>query len=299
MQSSLTAFLLSVMALGLVDIARAQTVQTAQTEQTEQTEQSVQAERSAPAVVDDDFRYLLGVSVSSGPDYWGAARNSIGSKPLWAVRWGKWRLSTSGSAGLMGFGNEIPATGPGAGATRDLFRSDKLRIGYGLRIDNGRSSDGSDITAGLPDVKKTLRGRIYGSYALAPRWQVSGAFSQDLLDRQGGASFDVGLSNQVFRSASGEFTAGVNLSGGDGRNMNSYFGVPADSPAATRLGRAFVPSGGLRELGFSLGYTRAFSARWVGFTGIGVSRLLGPAAASPITQRLGNYGWNMGLAYRN
>lgn len=296
MRPTLNAFLLSATALGLVDTARAQS---AQTEPRAQTEQATQSEPAVPPVVDDDFRFLLGVNVSSGPEYWGAARNSTGIKPLWAVRWGKWRLATSGSAALMGFGNDVVATGPGAGATRDLFRSDKLRIGYGLRIDNGRGSDGSDITAGLPDVKRTLRGRVYGSYALAPRWQVSGAFSQDLLDRQGGASFDLGLSNQVFRSSSGEFTAGLNLSGGDGRNMNSYFGVPADSPAATRLGRAFVAGGGLRELGFSLGYTRAFSARWVGFTGISVSRLLGPAAASPITQRLGNHSWNLGLAYRN
>jgi outer membrane protein len=287
MPSSLTAFLLGFTALGLVDTTWAQT------------EQSTSTEASAPAVADDDFRYLLGINVSSGPDYWGAARNSTGIKPLWAVRWGKWRLSTSGSAALMGFGNELPATGPGAGATRDLFRSDKLRVGYGLRLDNGRSSDNSDITAGLPDVKKTLRGRVYGSYAMAPRWQVSGAFSQDLLDRQGGASFDVGLSNQVFRSASSELTVGLSLAGGDGRHMNSYFGVPADSPAAARFGQAFVPSGGLRELGFSLGYTRAFSARWVGFSGVSVSRLLGPAAASPITQRLGNHSWNLGLAYRN
>ena len=276
MRIALTVFLLSAAALGLVAPARAQT-----------------------AVVDEDFRYLLGVNVSSGPEYWGAARNSTGIKPLWAVRWGKWRLATSGSAALMGFGNEVLATGPGAGATRDLFRSDKLRVGYGLRLDNGRSSDNSDITAGLPDVKKTLRGRIYGSYALAPRWQVSGAFSQDLLNRQGGASFDAGLSHQVFRSPVDEFTAGVSLAGGDARYMNSYFGVPADSPAAARLGVAFEPAAGLREAGLSLSYTRAFSARWVGSSGFGVSRLLGSAAASPITQRLSNYSWNVGLAYRN
>jgi outer membrane scaffolding protein for murein synthesis (MipA/OmpV family) len=38
--------------------------------------------------------------------------------------------------------------------------------------------------------------------------------------------------------------------------------------------------------------------RWVGYVGAGASRLLGPAAASPLSKRLWGWGLNGGIAWR-
>lgn len=254
------------------------------------------AAQTIPAV-DEDFRYLLGLGLRGGPDYWGSAQRGVGLKPLGALRWGQWRVSTSGAGGLMGFGNE--AVGPGPGASRELLRSAKLQLGFGLRLDGGRHSDAVSSTAGLPDVQRTLRGRIYASYELAPHWQLSGALSQDLLGKRGGAVASIDLTHRLYRSKQAELSAFVGATAGDRRQMMSYFGVPADSPAAQRYGRAYEPGAGLRDATIGANYTRAFGSHWVGYTGVSVSTLLGPAADSPLNQRRSAVGWSLGLAYRN
>ncbi|WIT11169.1 MipA/OmpV family protein [Paucibacter sediminis] len=246
---------------------------------------------------EEDFRYLLGLGLRAGPDYWGSEQRSLSLKPLWALRWGRWRISTSGAGGLMGFGNE--AVGPGPGASRELFRSSTLRVGFGLRFDSGRNSDAVSSTAGLPDVQRTLRGRLYASYALAPPWQLSGALSQDLLGKRGGAVATIDLTRRLYRSPMAELNAFVSASAGDRRHMLSYFGVPADSPAAQRYGRAYEPGAGLRDATLGANYTRAFGSHWVGYAGASLSTLLGPAADSPLDQRRSAFGWSLGLAYRN
>lgn len=257
---------------------------------------SVSAQLAAP-LADENFRYLIGASVRYGPDYWGAQGSSTALKPLWALRWGRWRISTSGSSGLMGFGRET--VDGGAGASRELFRNEKFSMGFGLRFDSGRSSDSASSTAELPNVRRTLRGRVFGSYTLAPDWQLGGSLSQDLAGREGGLVWSLDLRHQLYRSKGGELSAGLALSGGDSRYMRSYFGVPEGSPAIARLGRAYTPGGGLRDVGLGLGYTRALGKHWVGFTQLGVGHLLGEASHSPLNQRATAFSWGLGLAYRN
>lgn len=243
-----------------------------------------------------DVRYLLGVALRHGPEYFGARQSSSDLKPLWALRWGRWRIATSGSSGLMGFGRET--VDGGAGASRELFRTDKFSLGFGLRIDSGRSSADSASTAGLPDVKRTLRGRLFTSVKLAPDWQLGGSLSQDLAGRQGGLVWSAELRHQLYRSAGGELSAGLGMAGGDSRYMQSYFGVP-EGPAAERLGRSYAPGAGLRDVGLGLSYTRSVSKHWVCFSGLGVGRMLGTAADSPLNQKSASFSWSLGLAYRN
>jgi outer membrane protein len=248
----------------------------------------------------EDFRYLIGAAIKYGPDYWGSTSLGTSFSPVWALRWGKWRLSSSGGAALMGFGQQ--AIGPGAGASRELFKSDVLRLGIGLRRDGGRSASDEGPTAGLPKVSRTVRGRIYAAYLLAPGWNLSGALSQDLAGKDGGLVANLDLSRVLYKAPSAELLAGLGVAGGNARYMRSYFGVSndiANQPGSAWQGRTYEPGAGLREAHFNLGYTHAFSAHWVGFASAGISQMLGPAAASPITQQ--HFGQSVGfsLAYRN
>ncbi|MBB4844956.1 outer membrane scaffolding protein for murein synthesis (MipA/OmpV family) [Paucibacter oligotrophus] len=247
----------------------------------------------------DDLRYLLGASLSYAPSYPGARSMETSIKPMWAARWGKWRLSSSGGAGLMGFGAE--SIGPGSGASRDLYRSATLRLGLTLRLDSGRRSSDAAYTEGLPDIGRTLRLRLYASKTLAPQWQLSAAWSQDALGRKGGAIWNMDLAHRFYRSSDGasELMAGAGLSGGDGRYMLSYFGVPADSQAAQRLGRSYTPGASFSEANLGLSYTRALSPHWVFNSSLGWSHLLGAAAASPLSERAGGYSLGLSLGYRN
>ncbi|MFG6469120.1 MipA/OmpV family protein [Roseateles sp. BYS87W] len=239
-------------------------------------------------------RYLLGASLASRPEYDGAASRKTQLKPLWAVQWGRWRISTSGGSALLGFGRE----GVGAGASTLLVDNTRLRVGLALRMDSGRSSGDATTTQGLPDVKRTLRARLSASLNLAPDWTLSGNLSQDLLGRGGGLTAGADVGWRFYRSPTVEWAAGAGVSAGNAQNLRSYFGVPESAVAASGK-PAYEPGAGLRDLHAGVSFTRPLSKHWFMFGGAGASRLLGPAADSPLVQQRDGQYANLGVAWRN
>ncbi|PTT91257.1 hypothetical protein DBR42_04225, partial [Pelomonas sp. HMWF004] len=151
---------------------------------------------------------------------------------------------------------------------------------------------------GLPDVKRTLRARLYANYSLAPDWNLSGNLSQDLLGRKGGLTAGLDLGWRFYRSPTLEWTSGVGVSAGDAQNLRSYFGVPESAVVASGK-PAYQPSAGLRDVHAGVGFMRPVNKHWFVFGGAGASRLLGPVADSPLVQqRSGSYA-SLGVAWRN
>ncbi|MCY4754927.1 MipA/OmpV family protein [Pelomonas aquatica] len=239
-------------------------------------------------------RYLLGASVASHPEYDGASARQTRLSALWALKIGRWRFSTASGSALLGFGRE----GAGAGASTQLIDSDKLRLGLALRVDGGRSSNDASTTRGLPDVKRTLRARLYANYSLAPDLNLGAALSRDLLGHGGGLNAGVDLGWRFYRSATLEWTGGIGISAADAQNMRSYFGVPESAVAASGK-PAYAPGAGLRDLHVGVGFTRPFARQWFVFGSAGASRLLGPAARSPLVEKRDGSHAAIGLAWRN
>lgn len=253
-----------------------------------------------PAVATDEddqktsgHNYLLGAMALSQPEYEGAERRVIKIRPLWAYQWGRFRLSTSRSAAAMNFASD--PQGPGASAL--LIDGKRLRFGGALRIDSGRQSGDSPRLAGLPDVKRTLRGRVFIGYRLSDNWDVSANVSQDLLGRQGGAvgSFDVGYHRRLGRDV--QWSAGVGVSMGSRQNMQTYFGITPEQSATSKL-PVFMTGSGLRSMYAGTGFITALTPRWILFGNVGASRLLGEAASSPLTVKTSSVSAGLGLAYR-
>lgn len=251
-----------------------------------------QAQSTEPE--DQPVRYLLGASVSVKPEYDGAVRHETKLRPLWAVQLGRWRLSTSGGSALLGFGRE----GAGPGASTQLVETGKLRLGLALRVDSGRTSGDASTTRGLPDVKRTLRARLYANYSLAPDWNLGASLSQDLLGRKGGLTAGVDLGWRFYRSETLEWTTGAGISAGDAQNLRTYFGVPESAVAASGK-PAYEPGAGLRDAHVGVGFTRSVAKHWFVFGSVGANRLLGPAADSPLVQKRNGTYAALGLAWRN
>lgn len=253
-----------------------------------------QVASEAPPKKDESFRYLLGASVASVPEYDGASQRQIKIRPLWAARFGRIRVATSGGSALLGFGRESV----GAGASTQLIEGKKWRLGLSLRVDSGRSSGDADTTRGLPDVKRTLRARLNAGYSFTKDWNASASVSQDVLGRKGGMTAGLDLGWRFYRSDETEWTTGVGLSAANGLNLRSYFGVPASAAAASGK-PAYEPGGGLRDTHIGVNFKHALTPHWFVFGGAGASRLLGPAAASPLVQSRTNTTAAMGVAWRN
>lgn len=255
------------------------------------------ADEPASAPAPDEPRYLLGLRVSRGPEYPGSRQQEQGLTPLWALYWGRWRITTAGTGAMMGFGSE--AASPGPGASRDWLRGEHWKLGLGLRIDGGRDSGRAVITQGLPDVPRTLRGRLQLQIELSPQWTLSAACSPDLLNHRGGTELGVDLSRSLYRSRHASLTLGLGLSAGDRRHLQSYFGVPEGSEAADRLGRSYAPGSGLIQGYLNLSYMQALSPQWVLVASWSEGRLLDAAGASPIVETRRQPGMSVGLAYRH
>jgi len=238
-------------------------------------------------------RYVIGAAVSSGPEYAGSARSVLKIRPLWAYQYGRLRLSTSGAGAVLGFA----ADAPGPGASAELLTTDRLRLGAALRIDNGRRSSDSADLAGLPDIDRTLRGRLYASYALTDRLGISGNVSQDLLGKHGGALGSFDLSYRYPLGPRTELSAGFGIAVANTQYMQTYFGV-TDAQAAGIGLPAFAPGAGLKDRHAGIGVTTALTPRWIAFATLGTSTLLGDAASSPLTKKATATGGAVGLAYR-
>lgn len=259
-----------------------------------QAQDSSMPHKDGKSGADDNIRYLLGASLAIGPEYDGASRQHVKIKPLWAAKVGRIRIATSGGSALLGFGRD----GAGPGASTQLIERDGWRVGVSLRLDSGRDSGDARTTQGLPDVRRTLRARVYASYSLTPDWNLGASLSQDVLGRRGGLTGGVDLGWRFYRSEATEWTAGLGLSAANAQNLRSYFGVPASATASTGK-PAYEPGAGLRDAHVGFGFKHALSKHWFLFGGAGTKRLLGPAADSPLVQKTGSAAAALGVAWRN
>ena len=240
-----------------------------------------------------EYRYVLGLQYQDQPESPGSARQHGSISPVWALRWGRLHLSNGGGSTMMGFGTRV--FGPGASA--ELLARRNCQLGVSLRFDSGRDSDVAVNTHGLPDVRRTVRGRFFASCSLSPDVQVSAHLAQDLLGRGGGLSAGTDVEWRLTHDRMSEWTMGAGLTGGNATYMQSYFGVTDAGSAASGL-PAFRPGAGLQSLHGGLAYMRALDRHWIAYGSIGASRLLDVAAGSPLDARPLAFGASVRLAYR-
>lgn len=254
---------------------------------------------SDPAPTDAASRplsYQIGVAVSWRPTYAGSTRMDLGARPVLSLQWGRFRI-TSSQAGLV----EGPPDGSSAaGAGVALVDNARWSSGAVLRVDNGRAASDDPRLAGLPEVRRTVRGRFFARYTLdgaaADQRALGASLSTDLLNRQGGTTVSLDASRRVQLAPSVRWTHGIGVSAADGVYMRSHYGVPASVAPNVGL-RAYEPGAGLVDLHLGTGLIWRVHERWRVGGALTVARLLGPALASPLTQGRMSHGVVIGLAY--
>lgn len=255
---------------------------------------SAGAETSVPLARPDRdrLRWVVGGRLVHEPTYEGSSNQHWHVTPLWALRWGRWRLSSGAVGGLLA----EPADA-GSGATVDLVQGQRWSVSAGLRVDGGRPSSDDARLAGLADVRRTVRLRVAARGKLSEGWQVDAQASTDALGRGGGSSLGLGLARTGRFGEASEWSAGAGLTLGDRQFVDARFGVPV---AAATAGRpAFQGRGGLYSAGLGAGTTTALGPHWVLLTGVRVNHLLGSPADSPLTLRRTGVALSVGLAWRS
>ncbi|MFY9510080.1 MAG: MipA/OmpV family protein, partial [Rubrivivax sp.] len=90
---------------------------------------------------------------------------------------------------------------------------------------------------------------------------------------------------------------GATLNAAGERYLQSYFGVNDEQAARTGY-PVYEPRAGLRDVSIATSWRSELSHDWLAIAGFGASRLLGPAAQSPLSKQLTTWGVSAGLAWR-
>jgi outer membrane scaffolding protein for murein synthesis (MipA/OmpV family) len=246
---------------------------------------------SMPAAADDQFEGAIGIVGGWGPAYLGASNQRSRFLPGMFVRYQRFSLATT--SGFVTRRRQDEVRGMGV----DLRDDDRIRISVGLRLDGGRSESASATLAGMGDVRNTVRARAAGTWLIDGRWRVGLSWSVDAFARGGGNFGDIGFSRTERLSPSTSWSWGAALTLGGESYMQTYFGVTEEQSRRTGY-RRFEPGFGVRDIGAGIGMRSELTDRWVAFAGANVFRLLGDAAASPLTLRKSGYGVSGGVAWR-
>lgn len=242
------------------------------------------AARAAAAA--SDWEGALGLNAQRRGLTQGDARAKTSLTPVVFIRWRRFSLTNAG--GFVTRRDDDVARGLGF----DMLASDALRLNASLRLDPGRRESDHSGLAGMGSIRPTLRVRLNAAWRLGGGWRAGAAWTIDALGRGGGDVGDVSVAHAQRVGDATVLTLGGALSVASTRYMRSYHGV---SPGQSlRSGYpVFDAHGGLRDASVSAGTRTELDARWTMLGGASVSRLLGDAAASPLTRR--PYGWGLSL----
>lgn len=225
------------------------------------------------------------------PEYAGSDRQRLRLNPGFYVRYGRVSLATR--SGFRTAGDP----GERAGLRIDLSPNERLRLGVGLRYDAGRQESGSDALKGLGDVPSTVRMRTMASYRLDGGWSAGSAVLLDMFGRGGGWQADLSVGRELRFDADTTWSFGTALSFAGDRHMQTYFGITEEQAARTGYS-VYEPRWGLRDVSAHVNARTELGGSWHAFYGGSVSRLLGPAAASPLTRQPNAWSLNAGVVYR-
>lgn len=227
------------------------------------------------------FEGAVGLTLRHGPAFLGSSDLGFHLTPAGFLRYG--RITLTGSGGFTTRTSDEVERGLAA----ELARRGKFRISLGLRFDPGRSASDSPELAGLGDIRSTVRARWSARWDPDPQWRLAAGVSSDLLGRGGGVVGDLGVTRRWEFGHGESFALGVGLSAAGQRYMQNWHGVTAAQSAASGL-PVYEADFGLRDLNLSAVWRTEFQAWGQPFgasVGVGHTRLLGPAADSPLTRK--------------
>jgi len=234
----------------------------------------------------------IGPVVNFAPDYSGANTRKVSVTPGFYIRYG--RLTASNVGGFVTRRNTDDIF---QGLGLDFKRDDRVRYNATLRIDNGRKSSDTRGLEGIDDVRRTLRARFSATWQVEPGWKVASGLNVDLLGHGGGNVLDLGASHDRRWSEATTWTLGAAVTAGDARYMRSWYGVTEAGSAASGK-PVYVPAAGLRDISLSSGWRTEIGQDWIVLWGASIGRLLGPAAASPLTTSVNDWRVYVAVAWR-
>ncbi len=238
-----------------------------------------------------NFEGAVGLILAYRPAFSGSTDRQVRPELAGFMRWG--RYTVSGAGGFTTKAHDDVERGLDA----LLVKREHLRVNLALRFDGGRRESESDQLQGLGNIPATVRAKLNLRWEPAPYWAVNLGSSFDALNRVGGYVVNGNVSRTVPLGGQQRLILGASVTGAGDRYMQTWYGVTPAQAAASGY-REYAAGEGLRDVSASITWRNDFNPQWAGFASANTSRLLGPAADSPLALQRSGYGLAIGLARR-
>jgi outer membrane protein len=180
-------------------------------------------------------------------------------------------------------GESFEFEAPDESAGLSLFRSRGFEVGPVAGFIGKRSA--ADVGADLPKVGFTVEAGAFAQLDAAPGIRLRLEGRKGLSGHKGW----VGEASADYVARRGDdwlVSVGPRVTFGDRRYHRAWFGVTPDVAARTGLD-AFAPGGGIQSVGVTAGTLYQIDAKWGVAAFARYDRLVGDAAASPVTRAFG------------
>jgi outer membrane scaffolding protein for murein synthesis (MipA/OmpV family) len=217
-----------------------------------------------------DWQVTVGASTAVRPIYDGTATYRVSPAPAIDVRY-----------------SDIAFASVGDGVGVNVFRGDNYRIGVAVAYDLGRwVGNYPSHLRGLGNISPAPVVKLFAAYAVSKSFPlVLRATARRIVGASDGFLGDIGA-YMPLPGSSRKFVmfAGPSLTVADSSYMETTFGVNSIQSANSGYPR-YRARAGLKAAGLGFTATWFITDHWLLNTDAAVSRLLGSAAESPITQR--------------
>lgn len=227
------------------------------------------AQEAAPTDKGDTM--LAGIGLAHVPEYAGADKSRVLPLPFFEKT----------------FSNGVFLSthrGIGYGAALGDFKL-SAALGYDAGREDHRESyfSGSDALKGMGKINGSVIAVLSVGYQLGSTG-LSLSTKQNLAHREYGNTYTLGMETPIYSSASDQFGFGASAEYADRKHMQTYFGVSAAQSLSSGY-RAYTPKAGFSSVAASVNWTHVIDSNWIVRSAVGVNRLAGDAADSPLTQR--------------
>ena len=177
----------------------------------------------------------------------------------------------------------------GEGAGVNILHGTNYRAGLGLTYDGGREHSAATRLAGTKNIDPAPVAKAFAQYAFIPvvfDFAVKQALTSYL-----GLSADLGAYMPVIANEKLQVFVGPEVTFANHQYMQAYFGIDPQNRSSQSHFRNYGAGGGIKDA--KLGGTAMyhFDDHWFVDTDVGLERLLGSAAGSPIVQTR----WNLSI----
>ncbi|WP_321380082.1 MipA/OmpV family protein [Rhizobium sp.] len=234
--------------------------------------------QSAPVTEPDRWIVTLGASMEYGPNHPGSRHNGISGMPSFDVR---------------RYGEAPENSAPDDSLDYGLFDFHGFQMGPVVNMRDNRSSSESNGLNGVHRIQTSLDAGVFLQYWAIPNQLRFRSEIREALSNGSGLVVDV--SSDWFQPVGDRWilSVGPRVSFGSAAYMHEYFSIsPAESAANGTLS-AYDAGAGLKSVGAMLSASYALTPDWSVTLYDRFDRLVGDAASSPVTAKIGTPNQNI------